>query len=101
AHTHSAALSDGVAMQLRAEPGGVDILINNAGHSIRRSIGISCDRLHDYERLMQLNYFAAVLPTLALLPHLAARRSGHVIVISSIGLLSNAPRFSAYIASKA
>ena len=96
-----AAASAKLARQLLAEPGGVDILINNAGHSIRRSIGISCDRLHDYERLMQLNYFAAVRLTLALLPHMAARRSGHVIVISSIGVLSNAPRFSAYIASKA
>jgi NAD(P)-dependent dehydrogenase (short-subunit alcohol dehydrogenase family) len=96
-----AAASAELASRLLAEPGGVDILINNAGHSIRRSIGISCDRLHDYERLMQLNYFAAVRLTLALLPHMAARRSGHVIVISSIGVLSNAPRFSAYIASKA
>jgi NAD(P)-dependent dehydrogenase (short-subunit alcohol dehydrogenase family) len=96
-----AAASAELARQLLAEPGGVDILINNAGHSIRRSIAISCERLHDYERLMQLNYFAAVRLTLALLPHMAARRSGHVIVISSIGVLSNAPRFSAYIASKA
>jgi short-subunit dehydrogenase len=96
-----AAASAELTHRLLAEPGGVDILINNAGHSIRRSISISCDRLHDYERLMQLNYFAAVRLTLALLPHMAARRSGHVIVISSIGVLSNAPRFSAYIASKA
>jgi NAD(P)-dependent dehydrogenase (short-subunit alcohol dehydrogenase family) len=81
--------------------GGVDVLINNAGHSIRRSIGISCERLHDYERLMQLNYFAAVRLTLAFLPQMSAQRSGHVIVISSIGVLSNAPRFSAYVASKA
>lgn len=84
-----------------AEHGGIDILINNAGHSIRRSIAISCGRLHDYERLMQLNYFAAVRLTLAFLPQLVAQRSGHVIVISSIGVLSNAPRFSAYVASKA
>lgn len=96
-----AAASAGLVSRLLAEPGGVDILINNAGRSIRRSIAISCDRLHDYERLMQLNYFAAVRLTLALLPHMAARRSGHVIVISSIGVLSNAPRFSAYVASKA
>ena len=84
-----------------AEHGGVDVLINNAGHSIRRSIAICGDRLHDYERLMQINYFAAVRLTLALLPQMAARRSGQVIVISSVGVLSNAPRFSAYVASKA
>jgi NAD(P)-dependent dehydrogenase (short-subunit alcohol dehydrogenase family) len=87
--------------QVLATHGGIDILINNAGHSIRRSIAISCERLHDYERLMQLNYFAAVRLTLGFLPQMAARRSGHVIVISSIGVLSNAPRFSAYVASKA
>jgi NAD(P)-dependent dehydrogenase (short-subunit alcohol dehydrogenase family) len=84
-----------------AAAGGVDILVNNAGHSIRRSIAISCNRLHDYERLMQLNYFAAVRLTLALVPHMAERGDGHVIAISSIGVLSNAPRFSGYIASKA
>ncbi|MET0660116.1 MAG: SDR family oxidoreductase [Steroidobacteraceae bacterium] len=84
-----------------AEHGGVDILINNAGRSIRRSIGISYGRFHDYERLMQLNFFAAVRLTLALLPHMVKQGGGHVIMISSIGVLSNAPRFSAYVASKA
>ncbi len=84
-----------------AEHGGVDVLINNAGRSIRRSIEISSKRFHDYERLMQLNYFAAVRLTLGLLPAMAAQRRGHVIVISSIGVLSNAPRFSGYVASKA
>jgi NAD(P)-dependent dehydrogenase (short-subunit alcohol dehydrogenase family) len=90
-----------LVQRVLATHGGVDILINNAGHSIRRSIAISCERLHDYERLMQLNYFAAVRLTLAFLPQMAAQRSGQVIVISSIGVLSNAPRFSAYVASKA
>jgi short-subunit dehydrogenase len=90
-----------LVQQIMKAHGGIDILVNNAGHSIRRSIAISCERLHDYERLMQLNYFAAVRLTLALLPQMAARHNGHVIVISSIGVLSNAPRFSAYVASKA
>jgi short-subunit dehydrogenase/thioester reductase-like protein len=87
--------------EVNAQHGGVDILINNAGHSIRRSIEISYERLHDYERLMALNYFAAVRLTLAFLPGMAARRAGHVIAVSSIGVLSSQPRFSAYIASKA
>jgi NAD(P)-dependent dehydrogenase (short-subunit alcohol dehydrogenase family) len=106
AHTYACDITDKVACdafvkQLLAEHGGVDILINNAGHSIRRSIAASYQRLHDFERLMNLNYFAAVRLTLALLPGMEARRSGHVVVISSIGVLSNAPRFSAYAASKA
>jgi NAD(P)-dependent dehydrogenase (short-subunit alcohol dehydrogenase family) len=89
------------AERVLAEHGAVDILINNAGHSIRRSLEISYERFHDYERLMRLNYFAAVRLTLALLPSMVARKSGQVISISSIGVLSNSPRFSAYVASKA
>ncbi len=84
-----------------AEFGGLDVLINNAGRSIRRSLAISYERLHDFERLMTLNYFAAVRLTLAFLPHMVAQRAGHVIVISSIGVLSNSPRFAGYVASKA
>lgn len=105
-HTYTCDITDGAACvafvkRLLAEHGDVDILINNAGHSIRRSIEASYQRLHDFERLMNLNYFAAVRLTLALLPGMAVRGSGHVIVISSIAVLTNAPRFSAYVASKA
>jgi len=81
--------------------GAVDILINNAGHSIRRAIENSYQRLHDYERLMRINYFAAVQLSLGLLPSMVRRGSGHVIAISSIGVLGNAARFAAYNASKA
>lgn len=84
-----------------AEGGHVDILINNAGHSIRRAIEHTYDRFHDYERLMQVNYFGALRLTLALLPSMVARGEGHVISVSSIGVLSSAARFSAYNASKA
>ncbi|MBS0395354.1 MAG: SDR family oxidoreductase [Proteobacteria bacterium] len=84
-----------------AEHGRVDVLINNAGRSIRRGIREALDRFHDYERLMQLNYFAGVRLTLALLPSMLARGSGHVINVSSIGVLASPPRFSAYVASKA
>ena len=84
-----------------AQHSGVDILVNNAGHSIRRAIEHSYDRFHDYQRTMQLNYFAAVRVTLGLLPQMQKRKSGQVIAISSLGVLANAPRFSAYIASKA
>jgi NAD(P)-dependent dehydrogenase (short-subunit alcohol dehydrogenase family) len=84
-----------------SEHGGVDILINNAGRSIRRAIEHSYDRFHDFERVMRLNYFAAVRMTLGLLPGMAERRAGQVINISSIGVLSNAARFAAYNASKA
>ena len=85
---------------LAANHGGVDFLINNAGRSIRRAIESSYDRFHDYERTMQLNYFGCLRVTMGLLPGMAAKRRGHVVNISSIGVLTNAPRFSAYVASK-
>ena len=92
---------DSVIDKIAAEHGHVDILVNNAGRSIRRGIENSLGRLHDFERTMQLNYFACLRITMGLLPEMVRRRSGHVINISSIGVLTNAPRFSAYIASKA
>ena len=81
--------------------GGVDFLVNNAGRSIRRAIESSYDRFHDFERTMQLNYFGCLRITMGLLPGMVARRRGHIVNISSIGVLTNAPRFSAYVASKA
>ncbi|MDO9193136.1 MAG: SDR family oxidoreductase, partial [Undibacterium sp.] len=87
--------------QLLADQGGVDILINNAGRSIRRGIESSYDRFHDFERLMQLNYFGALRLTIGLLPKMIEKKQGQIINISSIGVLTNAPRFSGYVASKA
>ena len=79
----------------------VDILVNNAGRSIRRSIALSYDRFHDFERTMQLNYFGAVKLIIGLLPRMRERGFGHIVNVSSIGVQTNPPRFSAYVASKA
>jgi NAD(P)-dependent dehydrogenase (short-subunit alcohol dehydrogenase family) len=87
--------------KIGADFGAVDILVNNAGRSIRRGIESSYDRLHDFERTMAINYFGCLRLTMGLLPEMAKRKRGHVINISSIGVLTNAPRFSAYVASKA
>jgi len=91
----------GFVKALQERHGGVDFLINNAGRSIRRAIESSYDRFHDFERTMQLNYFGALRITMGLLPGMVAKRRGHVVNISSISVLVNAPRFSAYVASKA
>jgi thioester reductase-like protein/NADP-dependent 3-hydroxy acid dehydrogenase YdfG len=79
----------------------VDYLVNNAGRSIRRSVINSTDRLHDYERVMAVNYFGAVRMVLALLPHWRERRFGHVVNVSSAGVLARNPKYSAYIPTKA
>ena len=81
--------------------GHVDYLVNNAGRSIRRSVGASTDRLHDYERVMAVNYFGAVRMVLALLPHWRERRFGHVVNVSSAGVQASSPRYSAYVPTKA
>lgn len=95
------AATDRLVSKVLKEHGAVDILVNNAGRSIRRSIALSYDRFHDFERCIQLNYFGSLKMILGLLPVMAERRQGQIINISSIGVLSNAPRFSAYVASKA
>jgi NAD(P)-dependent dehydrogenase (short-subunit alcohol dehydrogenase family) len=92
---------DRMADEVLAQHGHVDILVNNAGRSIRRSIALSYDRFHDYERTIQLNYFGPVRLILKVLPGMRERRSGQIINVSSIGVQTNTPRFSAYVASKA
>lgn len=92
---------DRLVKDVLADHGRVDILVNNAGRSIRRSIALAYDRFHDFERTMQLNYFGALRLIMGLLPSMTANRRGLIINISSIGVLTNAPRFSAYVASKA
>jgi NAD(P)-dependent dehydrogenase (short-subunit alcohol dehydrogenase family) len=92
---------DKMVAQMLAEQPSVDMLVNNAGRSIRRSVRLSYDRMHDYERAMAINYFGAVRLILALLPHMVERRFGHIVNVSSIGVQGIAPRFSAYVASKA
>jgi NAD(P)-dependent dehydrogenase (short-subunit alcohol dehydrogenase family) len=91
---------DALVARVVKEHGGCDFLVNNAGRSIRRGVANSLDRFHDFERTMQLNYFGALRLIMGFLPGMLHRRRGHVINISSIGVLSNAPRFSAYVASK-
>jgi NAD(P)-dependent dehydrogenase (short-subunit alcohol dehydrogenase family) len=105
AHIHRADLSDPedidrMAEEVLEQHGHVDVLVNNAGRSIRRSIALSYDRPHDFERTIQLNYLGSVRLILKLLPVMRSRKSGHIINVSSIGVQTNPPRFSAYVASK-
>ncbi len=104
--TYQADLTDleslpAIIKQIFADHGRIDILINNAGRSIRRSLNLSFDRFHDFDRTMSLNYFGAIRMILLVLPDMVRQKGGHIINISSIGVQANAPRFSAYVASKA
>jgi NAD(P)-dependent dehydrogenase (short-subunit alcohol dehydrogenase family) len=110
AHIHQCDLSDipdveRMANEVVEQHGRVDVLVNNAGRSIRRSVELSYERFHDFERTMQLNYFGALRLILSLLPVMRkrtrGRKGGHIINISSIGVQTHTPRFSAYVASKA
>jgi NAD(P)-dependent dehydrogenase (short-subunit alcohol dehydrogenase family) len=105
AHVYPCDLSDLDAIdtlceQITAELPSVDFVVNNAGRSIRRSLALSHDRFHDFERTMQLNYFGAIRLVMGLLPRMREQQRGHVVNISSIGVQTNPPRFSAYVASK-
>ena len=81
--------------------GTCHFLVNNAGRSIRRGIANSFERFHDFERTMSLNYFGSLRLIMGFLPAMMKQDAGHIINISSIGVLTQAPRFSAYVASKA
>jgi NAD(P)-dependent dehydrogenase (short-subunit alcohol dehydrogenase family) len=92
---------DALTKQLSEDFDHIDFVVNNAGRSIRRSLRLSEDRFHDFERTMQLNYFGAIRLVMGILPKMRAQKSGHIVNVSSIGVLTNPPRFSAYVASKA
>src|SRR5919197_2102203 len=106
AYVYSCDLSDyeaieGLVADLLADHPRIDMLVNNAGRSIRRSVALSYDRFHDYERTVRLNYLSPVRLMLGLLPHMREQGGGHVVNVSSIGAQTNPPRFSAYVGSKA
>ena len=101
ASAHPCDLTDSDAVDALVKGlGPVDMLVNNAGRSIRRSVRLSVDRLHDYERTMALNYFAPLRLTLGLLPGMRARGFGRIVNVTTMGLQSDTPRFAAYLASK-
>lgn len=106
AHAFTCDVTDSAAVEHTVKDilgrfGHVDYLVNNAGRSIRRSVAASTDRLHDYERVMAVNYFGPVRMVLALLPHWRERQFGHVVNVSSAGVQASSPKYSAYIPSKA
>jgi NAD(P)-dependent dehydrogenase (short-subunit alcohol dehydrogenase family) len=94
------AATDALVGRVLEDHGTVDMLVNNAGRSIRRSLELSYDRVHDFERTMAINYFGPVRLILGLLPRMRQQRFGHVVNIVTWGVQMKAPKFTAYIASK-
>jgi NAD(P)-dependent dehydrogenase (short-subunit alcohol dehydrogenase family) len=93
---------DELVTRVEQDLGGVDILINNAGKSIRRPLAESLERWHDVERTMALNYYSPLRLIRGLAPGMRERRDGHIINVSSWGVLSeSSPLFAVYNASKA
>jgi NAD(P)-dependent dehydrogenase (short-subunit alcohol dehydrogenase family) len=106
AHSHPCDLVDldavdALVTEVLETHGRVDVLVNNAGLSIRRKVKHSSGRFHDFERPMALNYFAAVRLVTGVLPGMVERRSGQVVNISSWAVQVRPARFSGYTASKA
>jgi NAD(P)-dependent dehydrogenase (short-subunit alcohol dehydrogenase family) len=107
ARAHAADLSDldavdEVVAKVEQDLGGIDILINNAGKSIRRPLAESLDRWHDVERTMTLNYYSPLRLIRGIAPGMLDRGDGHIINVSTWGVLSeSSPLFSVYNASKA
>ncbi|WP_245663287.1 SDR family NAD(P)-dependent oxidoreductase [Nocardia inohanensis] len=106
AHVYRADISDMAAVEalgrtLLAEHDHIDVVINNAGKSIRRPLNESYDRFHDFTRTIDVNYLGPVRLLLTLLPSMCERREGHIVNVSTWGLrMPPAPRWAAYGASK-
>lgn len=106
AHTYPVDLTDddavnAVVKRILGEHQHIDFLVNNAGRSIRRSVMASVDRLHDFERTIQINYLAVVRLTLAFLPSMIDRQAGHIVNITTGAVDIKIPKWAAYSASKA
>jgi NAD(P)-dependent dehydrogenase (short-subunit alcohol dehydrogenase family) len=107
AHVHPCDLADLDAVETLAadvldEHGRVDVVVSNAGKSIRRSIELSYERFHDFRRTIDINYLGPVRLVLALLPSMRERREGHIVNVSTMGVrIPPTPRWAAYLSSKA
>jgi NAD(P)-dependent dehydrogenase (short-subunit alcohol dehydrogenase family) len=106
AHAYPADLTDmpsvaALAKRLLDEHDHIDVVVNNAGKSIRRSLHRQYDRFHDFQRTADINYLGPVQLLLGLLPSMRERGQGHIVNVSTIGVrIAPGPRWGAYQASK-
>ncbi|MBB5915143.1 NAD(P)-dependent dehydrogenase (short-subunit alcohol dehydrogenase family) [Nocardia transvalensis] len=103
---YPADLTDAAATEELAETvteryGALDVIVTNAGKSMRRSLHLQYDRFHDFERTIGVNYLGPIRLLLGLLPPMRAAGRGHIVNISTIGVrIAPGPRWGAYQASK-
>jgi NAD(P)-dependent dehydrogenase (short-subunit alcohol dehydrogenase family) len=90
-----------LAKRITDEHGPPDIVVNNAGKSIRRPLHEQYERPQDFHRTIGINYLGPISLLLGLLPAMRARGSGHIVNVSSVGVrVPPGPRWGAYQASK-
>ena len=106
AAAYPADLSDETAVAALAERltenhGPMDVVVGDAGESIRRSLHLQYDRPQDFERTISVDYLDQVRLLLGLLPAMRRHGSGHIVSISTVGVrTAPGPRWGAYLASK-
>lgn len=90
-----------LAKQITEEHGPPDIVVSNAGKSLRRSLHHQYDRPHDFQRTIDINYLGPVRLLLGLLPAMRDNGRGHIVNVSSVGVrVVPGPQWGAYQASK-
>jgi len=87
--------------QITEDHGALDIVVSNAGKSLRRSLRHQYDRPHDFQRTIDINYLGPVWLLLGLLPVMRENGGGHIVNVSSVGVrVAPGPQWGAYQASK-
>lgn len=87
--------------QITEEHGPLDLVVSNAGKSLRRSLHDQYDRPHDFQRTIDINYLGPVRLLLGLLPAMRRNGSGHIVNVSSVAVrVAPGPQWGAYQASK-
>lgn len=95
------AATSALAKQITDEHGALDIVVSNAGKSLRRSLHHQYDRPHDFERTIEINYLGPIRLLLGVLPAMRERGRGHIVNVSSVGVrVPPGPQWGAYQASK-
>lgn len=91
----------GLTKQISEEHGALEIVVSNAGKSLRRSLHHQYDRPHDFQRTIDINYLGPIQLLLGVVPAMREQGHGHIVNVSSVGVrVAPGPQWGAYQASK-